>query len=887
MNLRTKIFLLIGGTLILFFSAIIIFTSYKLTNDFSRLEQDELRKNLDRATDALNEKIDNLAIKLGDWAQWDDSYQFIDDQNEEYLQSNLQNNAFDTLDINFVVLMNKEKQIIYKKFVKDGEEQPFPESFSEHLVEDFTEGDINLDADHHEIVAFPEDILIYAAEPITSSDGLSPANGVIVFGYIFNESHAEALSQLTHLKISMAHFADTIGKNDEFDIARQNLSVDMPHFLPQTKSSQVISGYILVSDATKEPVFIFRVDMPRDIYQKGQESIFLFILFIVLTGLFFCAIIFYLLGRFVLSKISYLNTAIDQIRQSGKKDKSIILPGADEFSLLAGEMNRLLQEVNQNEMKLKEQNKDLGLSKKAALNILEDVTSSEKELQEKTLDLAKFQQIADTSFDHIIITDIEGKVLYANHSAETLTGYSQEEMMGENPSIWGKQMSQEFYENLWQTIKIEKESFAGEVTNRRKNGQSYLAAVRITPILDEQGMIQFFVGIERDITEERQAQMRIIEHSAELETANSAIEKQKDRAESILGYLQSIGEGVFATDTTGKIIFVNETARVLVGDKRKEMREEKSKDLFHFIQKTPNESVRVFMAEKVLKKNHTLIFPDNTFLVKMDGTELPVSGTISLIQDSKEVIIGTIAVFQDITRQYELDQMKNSFLSVAAHQLRTPLGSMRWSMEMLLSNDLGKLPKDAKEMVEQLYSNSQRMVMLVDDLLDISRIDKNRGKEEKVPTDIVSVINSVLETMKSESEKRAIKIVFRHPKESIPAIMAPQKHLYEAFENLVSNGIKYNKEKGNFIIVIEIKKESILLTFTDTGIGIPKNDQTKIFSKFFRAQNAVIKETEGSGLGLSVVKSYLEESDATVRFESEENVGTTFFVEFPFTSTKS
>jgi signal transduction histidine kinase len=247
----------------------------------------------------------------------------------------------------------------------------------------------------------------------------------------------------------------------------------------------------------------------------------------------------------------------------------------------------------------------------------------------------------------------------------------------------------------------------------------------------------------------------------------------------------------------------------------------------------------------------------------------------------KGLPIGVIVVFRDVTKLRELDQMKNSFLSVAAHQLRTPLGSMRWSMELLMSGDFGKLPKTAKEAVQQIYDNSVRMTTLVNDLLDVSRIDSERGREEKKSVDIVALLHEVIHTMESEAKKRSVKIIFQEPKESIPPILMPAKHLYEALENLISNGIKYNREKGTLTILLKKEKQSILLSIADTGIGIPQADTSKIFSKFFRATNAVLKETEGSGLGLSVVKSYLEEGQARVSFESTEGVGTTFFVEFP------
>jgi PAS domain S-box-containing protein len=531
--------------------------------------------------------------------------------------------------------------------------------------------------------------------------------------------------------------------------------------------------------------------------------------------------------------------------------------------------------------RLKEQNRFLEDARQAIANILEDIAESEANLRKKTEELEKFQQIADTSFDQIIITDPDGVVLYANHATEVLTGYSRAEVLGQKPSLWGSQMPEEFYQKLWKTIKDEKLQYAGEVTNQKKSGEKYLASTRITPLLDPKGEVRFFVAIQRDITEERKAQARIVRHAAELESANAHIEVEKERAESILGFLKSIGEGVFATDIEGKIIFMNEAAELMTGTTFAEAEQHLSKDIVRFVEETASEGRQMPLAEQVLEKQRAKTFSNKMFVLRGEK-HIPVSGTCSLIRDTNENIIGTITVFQDVTKKHELDQMKDSFLSVAAHQLRTPLGSMRWSMELLLSGDLGDLPADAKEAVGQLYENSQRMVMLVNDLLDVSRIDQNKGKEEKKTVDVISVIRDAVAAMAAEAKKRSVKVEISIPEESVPGIMAPPKRLYEAFENLVSNGIKYNRKDGRLDIVVEKSEKDITVKIIDTGIGIPKGDQSKIFSKFFRASNAVLKETEGSGLGLSVVKSYLEEADARISFESAEGVGTTFLIRFPF-----
>ena len=176
------------------------------------------------------------------------------------------------------------------------------------------------------------------------------------------------------------------------------------------------------------------------------------------------------------------------------------------------------------------------------------------------------------------------------------------------------------------------------------------------------------------------------------------------------------------------------------------------------------------------------------------------------------------------------------------------------------------------------------MIVLVNDLLNVARIDQNRGHEEKITIDVGQILSDVVKAMYGEGIRQGVKITLRRTKASVPKILASPKHFYEAFQNLISNSIKYNRVGGTVVVTLTESDASTVVTVADTGIGIPESAQSKIFSKFFRAPNAVLKETEGSGLGLSVVKSYLEEAGASIRFESQENVGTTFFIEFPHPS---
>ncbi|MBP7811722.1 MAG: PAS domain-containing protein [Candidatus Moranbacteria bacterium] len=529
---------------------------------------------------------------------------------------------------------------------------------------------------------------------------------------------------------------------------------------------------------------------------------------------------------------------------------------------------------------LEERNRFLERNKRAVINILEDIQESERELRIQREELRKFKLAVDSSFNHIVITDADGVILYANRAAESLTGFSFEEMSGKTPALWGKQMSTDFYETFWHIIKQEKKPYTGEITNRRKNGDQYLANVSITPILDTKGGVSFFVGIERDITAERSHQEDIERHARELEAANIQIRAEKERAEGILRFLESIGEAVYATDANRKIIFINKTAANYIEKPQSSVIGTHTSEHFTFEVGNDDKSDRQLPIRMVLETHKTFVFPNHMFVVK-SGVRLPVTGTAAPIFNEQKAFIGVIVIFQDITEKYALEQMKDRFLSVAAHQLRTPIGSMRWSMELLQSGDFGELPSGAQEAIRELYDNSTRLLALINSLLDVSRIDQGKVNEESSLVDMTKVIQEVVTILSGEAKQRGITLTFTTPEKSLPLVRITRGHMFEAIENLVSNALRYSREQGKVTVTLCVKEHMLEIRVSDTGIGIPQADQVKIFSKFFRASNAVRSFTDGSGLGLSVVKSYVEENGGRVSFESQENVGTTFLIELP------
>jgi signal transduction histidine kinase len=297
--------------------------------------------------------------------------------------------------------------------------------------------------------------------------------------------------------------------------------------------------------------------------------------------------------------------------------------------------------------------------------------------------------------------------------------------------LWGGLMDKNFYEKMWHTIKVDKKPFAGEIDNKRKNGELYTAFASITPILDRKGEVEFFVALERDITKEKQ-----------------------------------------------------------------------------------------------------------------------------------------------------IDKAKTEFVSLASHQLRTPLSAINWYAEMLLAGDAGKLNTEQDKYIKEIYNGNQRMVALVNALLNVSRIELGTFAVEPQPTDFSAVAKSVIGEVQPQIKEKKINFSFNYDK-TLPLIEADPKLVRILIQNLLTNAIKYTPVNGKISITLIKKGSNVEISVADTGYGIPEAAKHKIFEKLYRADNVREKETEGTGLGLYIVKNIVDQDSGKVWFESEENKGSIFHISLP------
>ncbi len=385
----------------------------------------------------------------------------------------------------------------------------------------------------------------------------------------------------------------------------------------------------------------------------------------------------------------------------------------------------------------------------------------------------------------------------------------------------------------------------------------------------------------------KRATMNLLE---DLEEAKNNAETLAKNLEKFKLAVDNTSDLVVITDPEGIVLYGNKAIEKITGYKLEEAIGKKSGALW----KTPMSS-KYYQNLWDIIKTQKKTFIGEIQNKRKNGEVYTTAISISPVLDKSGNIIYFVAIERDITREKEIDKAKTEFVSLASHQLRTPLSTVNWYAEMLLAGDVGRVTPEQRKYLDEIYRSNQRMVELVNALLNVSRLELGTFVVESKPTDVVKLAQSVIDEQKPQIDERKIKFLPLF-KKNIPLIQADPKLLRMVIQNLLSNAVKYTPEGGKIKLSLSIVKgpadakalagRQLSIVVEDTGYGIPKNQQDKIFTKLFRADNVREKDTEGTGLGLYIVKSIIEQSGGKIWFESEVNKGSTFYVAIPMDGMK-
>jgi len=242
-------------------------------------------------------------------------------------------------------------------------------------------------------------------------------------------------------------------------------------------------------------------------------------------------------------------------------------------------------------------------------------------------------------------------------------------------------------------------------------------------------------------------------------------------------------------------------------------------------------------------------------------------------------VVGTVTVLEDITAFKELDEMKSDFVNMVAHELRSPIVAIRQQNSVLLEGLAGPLQKKQEEFLERGMLKIDQLLELINDLLDIAKIEAGKHIQHQTPTDIGKIITDTMTFLEQRAENQGIKL--EHKLENMRPIQADPKRIEEVFSNLITNAINYSPEGGIVTVSAHCLSDYMEIRITDTGVGIPESEIPKIFDKFYRVKDPKTRKVMGTGLGLSIVKGIIEAHNGTIEVESVQGEGTTFRILLP------
>jgi PAS domain S-box-containing protein len=266
--------------------------------------------------------------------------------------------------------------------------------------------------------------------------------------------------------------------------------------------------------------------------------------------------------------------------------------------------------------------------------------------------------------------------------------------------------------------------------------------------------------------------------------------------------------------------------------------------------------------------------------VRNDGSRFITSASGSLLKNKYGMPQAVIGTLRDITRQKELDRAKNEFVSIASHQLRTPLSNMRWNLELLKNGHYGPLKEKAAEVINDIYEADMVMIHLVEELLSVTRTQSGKVREKIESIDPIAEIEKIINQIKPSADLRGIKITLTKSGE-IPSCKIDTVKFGEVITNLLTNAVTYNKDKGKIAVNLAKDGHFLAVEVRDTGIGISSSEKEFIFEKFYRTKSAAAVSPGGTGLGLFLAKRYVEGWGGQITFESSVSGGTTFMVKIP------
>ena len=340
-----------------------------------------------------------------------------------------------------------------------------------------------------------------------------------------------------------------------------------------------------------------------------------------------------------------------------------------------------------------------------------------------------------------------------------------------------------------------------------------------------------------------------------LKKEKKKVEKEKDKT---LAIISNFVDGLLIFDDKNVLTIANKKAEEFLNMEKESFINKNSSELSNIPAFKPLVDILGLDIKEVFRKEFRV---EENLILEISVAPIDKEGT------------GKFVLFHDITREKTLQRLKTDFISIAAHQLRTPLTAIEWAVKMILDGDAGELNPEQRKLLLTGYKSNRRMAELVNDLLNVSRIEEGRFGFDFKKNDFCEIINAALGNVEGLAVKNNQELLITKP-DNLPKVYVDKEKMVMVMQNILDNALKYTPKDGKVEVVIRTDEQNLYVSIKDTGVGIPEKDKLKLFTRFFRASNVIKIETEGSGLGLFIVKNIINRHGGSIDIKSDEGVGT-------------
>jgi len=499
---------------------------------------------------------------------------------------------------------------------------------------------------------------------------------------------------------------------------------------------------------------------------------------------------------------------------------------------------------------------------------------AEKRAAELVTSEVRAEGVLKTVLDGIITIDGRGIIQSFNPAAERLFGYAAREVIGQNVKVLMPEPYHSEHDGYLEHYAATREAriigIGREVIGKRRDGSTFPMELAVNEF--EKGRGTGYVGIVHDITERKQAE-------AELRAVTAMRQ----------AFLDSANFSIVATNPEGVITVFNEGAQRMLGYAEEDVVGNLTPAAFHVpdevvarakalsgeLGKTIEPGFDVFVA----KTRDGMPDENEWTYVRKDGSTFPVLLSVTALFDEAGTIYGYLGVGYDITERKRMELMKREFISTVSHELRTPLTSIRGALGLVAGGATGALPDKAKELINIATKNCDRLVRLINDILDMEKIESGKMAFDVKLLDLPTLVTEAISANQAYAIQHQATIVVEG---ELPAlcVMGDHDRLIQVMTNLLSNAAKFTPAGGSVHVSLEQHGAYARIAVRDEGPGISEAFQSRLFQKFSQADSSDTRKKGGTGLGLSITKAIVEHHSGHISYQTELDKGTTFFVDF-------